>query len=115
MKRVVVKPRESYDEILDSQNLWNHNEAALNWTSCEKQPYWNEEGMVELSKKAEAEMMSATWELHNMAMEAVDLVVDDPILLKLFHINENLWPAMKKGWDRNKPDLLGRFDFSWDG
>jgi glutathionylspermidine synthase len=30
-----------------------------------------------------------------MCLEAVDKVVNDDILLKLFFINENLWPAIK--------------------
>jgi len=50
-----------------------------------------------------------------MSMEAVEKVVNDDILLKLFHIHENLWPAIRKGWQRKKGDLLGRFDFSWNG
>jgi glutathionylspermidine synthase len=39
--------------------------------------------------------MEATYQLHSMALEAVDRVVNDDKLLTLFNINENLWPIIK--------------------
>ena len=59
--------------------------------------------------------MEATFQLHNMCLEIVDKVVNDPQLLRLFNINSNLWPAIRKSWNEGQFDLLGRFDFSWDG
>jgi len=50
-----------------------------------------------------------------MSLEAVDRVVNDDTLLDLFHISENLRPAVKKSWQQQKPDFQGRFDFSWNG
>lgn len=46
-------------------------------------------------------MMEATFELHNMALEAVDEVVKDDKLMTLFNINENLWEAIRFSW-KNK-------------
>ena len=60
-------------------------------------------------------MLKATFELHNMALEAVQKVVDDDILLNLFNINKNLWPAIRYSWRNDKSDFQRRFDFSWDG
>ena len=69
-----------------------------------------------------------------MCLEAVDKVLKDPILLRLFNIPSDLWPAMRHSWglkpninaqgkeeyidDPNadkQRDFLGRFDWSWDG
>lgn len=59
--------------------------------------------------------MEATFELHNMALEAVDTIVKDDVLLSLFYINRDLWPAIRESWDKGKVDFQGRFDFAWDG
>jgi glutathionylspermidine synthase len=115
LKRVVITPRPDYDDILTKQKLWYYNEPALNWTSCEKDQYWPETGMAEISSKGEKELLEATYQLHSMCLELVELVVNDNNLLKLFHINENLWPAIKTSWANNRQDFLGRFDFAWDG
>lgn len=58
--------------------------------------------MAEISPKAEKDILEATWELHNMCLEAVDLVINDPSLLRLFNINENLWRPIKKHWVNNQ-------------
>jgi len=66
---------------------------------CETDSYWNEKGQAEISQKGEKEVLEASWVLHNMALEAVDKVVKDDNLLRLFNINEHLWPAVKKNWN----------------
>lgn len=50
-----------------------------------------------------------------MCLEAVEKVVNDDVLLKLFYINEDLWPAIRQSWKENQIDFIGRFDLSWDG
>ena len=39
--------------------------------------------------------MEATYQLHSMALEAVDRVVKNDILLQMFNINDDLWPIIK--------------------
>ena len=48
---------------------------ALEWSSCEGDAYWNEEGKVELSAQAEKELLETSFELYNLCLEAVDLIV----------------------------------------
>lgn len=115
LSRVVVTPRSGYDDTLLNQKLWYYNEPALNWTKCERDQYWPETGMAKISGKGEKEILEASWVLHNMCLELVEKVVNDDNLLKLFHVNENLWPAIKKSWSNNRQDFIGRFDLSWDG
>lgn len=50
-----------------------------------------------------------------MCLEVVEDVIDDDNMLKLFHISEDLWPAIRKSWKNGYADFLGRFDFAWDG
>ena len=54
--------------------------------------------MITLSQSAEKELLEATFQLHNMALSAVEIVVNDDKLLKLFGINKNLWPAIRYSW-----------------
>ncbi len=39
--------------------------------------------------------MEATYQLHSMALEAVDRVVKNDTLLQMFNINDDLWPIIK--------------------
>ena len=48
-----------------------------------------------------------------MALEAVDLVVNDDALLELFQIPQYFRKAVKTSWQHGQPDFQGRFDFSW--
>lgn len=76
------------------------DDPALQWGRCEADTYWNEEGMVILSQDGEDAILKASYEIHNMALEAVDLVVNDDALLDLFYINKDLWPAIRASWDK---------------
>ena len=49
--------------------------------------------------------MEASFEIHNMALEAVDKVVNDDTLLTLFFINRDLWPAIREDWKEGRRDL----------
>ena len=44
-----------------------------------------------------------------MSLEAVDKVVKDPKLLRLFRIPSDLWPAVRKSWGL-KPNINMRGD-----
>lgn len=48
-----------------------------------------------------------------MHLEAVDVVIKDPILMNMFNIPDNLWPAIQTSWAEKQPDFQGRFDFHW--
>ena len=59
-KRVVIKPRVNYQSRVESRGLTYHDEPSLSFSPCEELSYWNEEGAIELSDKAEKELMEAT-------------------------------------------------------
>lgn len=77
--------------------------------------YWTEEGALQISQRAEKELLEATYELHNMTLEAVDRVVKDDVMMELFEIPRDMWPAVRKSWEMKQSDMLGRMDFAWDG
>lgn len=112
-QRRLITPRPDRLQQLNKYNMYYGDDIALEWSGCENDVYWHEEGMASISSKAEAEILKAAFEVHNMALEAVDLVVNDPVLLYMFNIHPNLREAVKKSWKERQTDLQGRFDFSW--
>ena len=71
--RKSLKPDLPKREIrLSKYHMTYGDEAALEWSNCEYDAYWNEAGKMELSQNAEKTLMEATYSLHNMALEAVD-------------------------------------------
>lgn len=99
-KRVSITPTNNRLAHCEKFKLMYCDEPALQWGTCESDTYWNEEGMVLLSAKAENELLEASYELHSMALEAVDIVVNDDALLDLFYINKDLWPAIRHSWGK---------------
>jgi glutathionylspermidine synthase len=79
------------------------------------QTYWNDEAAYEFSLEAATTLRDASWELHHMCLEAVDLVVNSDELMDIFEIPMNLRPSIRESWRAHEPDLIGRFDFIWDG
>ena len=59
MKRVVLSPRIDLQSKVFSKITYG-DEDALWWSDCEYDRYWNEEGKVELSQKADKKLMEAT-------------------------------------------------------
>lgn len=111
----MIKPRPDYQAKLEKHKVFYGDENALQWGWCEFDTYWNEEGKVEISDSAEAQLMEASFTVHNMALEAVDKIVSDDVLLSLFYVSPDLWPAVRESWNKGKTDFQGRFDFAWDG
>lgn len=115
MRRVVIEPRKGWEEKVRIDGLTYWDLEGIKWIKdypCNT--YWNEEGCIIISAKAEKEVMEATFKLHNMCLEVVDRVVKDDVLLTLFEIPQSLWPAVKKSWAEKKTDFMGRFDLAYD-
>lgn len=62
-------------------SIYYHDEVAYEWSDCESDLYWGEEGAIQISQKAEKELLEATFQLHNMCLEVVEDVVNDDNLL----------------------------------
>lgn len=115
MTRVPQTPTSNKYTRLSRLGVHYGDDESIQWSRCEWDEYWNEAGKIDLSSKAEAEIMEASFELHNMALEAIDKIVDDDTLLTLFYVNSDYWPAIRKSWKEGKKDFQGRFDLAYDG
>lgn len=115
MQRVQINPRPDKEQKLQKYKIFYGDEKALEWSKCESDVYWGENSRIEMSADAEKMLMEASFELHNMGLEAIDKIVNDDTLLTLFYVNRDLWPAIRESWKKRKNDFQGRFDFAFDG
>ena len=53
MERVVVEPRSNYESKLENLGLMYHDEPTIEWSICDEDRYWNEEGMIRIKGRAE--------------------------------------------------------------
>ena len=60
-KRVVIEPRPNYESELESFGLMYHDEPTIEWSICDEDRYWNEEGMMEIHSDKEKQIMEATF------------------------------------------------------
>ncbi|OQR86432.1 hypothetical protein ACHHYP_10555 [Achlya hypogyna] len=118
LKRVRQTNRLSLD-TLEANGVRHAKLGGISWIEANgdhyQQPYWNDEAAYRMSTADAIALRNATYELHAMCLEAVALVVQSDALLDVFEIPVNLRSAVRASWKRRDPDLLGRFDFSWDG
>ncbi|KAG9407904.1 hypothetical protein AC1031_021142 [Aphanomyces cochlioides] len=80
-----------------------------------QQSYWNDEAAYDVQSADAKTLRDATFNLHAMCLKAVDMVANSEDLMDIFEIPLNLRGAVKESWARREKDLLGRFDFIWDG
>jgi len=67
---------------------------------CDADLYWSESGQAVISQEAEALVLETAFEVYNMHLEAVDVAINDPILLKLFNVPDDLIPAVQTSWQQ---------------
>ena len=79
------------------------------------EPYWCEDAYYEFTLRQIDELEDASNELHKMALEAVQKVVDSDALLTQFGLPEASWAFIKASWHNKEPSLYGRFDLAYDG
>ena len=63
-----MKPRKDFAQKVESLKLTFHDEPTIEWSYCESDAYWNEEGAAVISSKAEIEIIEATYQLHSMCL-----------------------------------------------
>lgn len=107
MKRVSITSRPDWQEKAVEYGFYFH--------TMYDEPYWSEDHYYEFTEKEIDELESSTNELHQMSLEAVDLVVNNEALLKKFRIPENVWDFVTESWNKKEPSLYGRFDYAYDG
>ena len=86
LKRVPQTQRLSL-QALEASGVRHGGLEGTLWKDGDKyyqQTYWNDEAAYELSFDAALKLRNATYELHSMCLEAVDLIVGKVTLIALF-------------------------------
>ena len=107
MKRVTISPRANWQKIVESQGLNYHTDEFGH-------PYWDESVYYQFSMKQIEELESATNNLHNMCLVAVQHIIDN----KRYHelqIPDMAIPLIEHSWNNETAAVYGRFDFRYDG
>lgn len=105
MRRVLIKPRENWQQRVEMVGLLYH---SLDNT------YWNESAYYEFELTQIDLLESATNTLHKMCLDAVQYVIDNN-LFKRLAISDRFAEAIKQSWETEPPSVYGRFDFAYDG
>lgn len=107
MKRIPITARPDWQEKAVEYGFYFH--------TMYDEPYWSEDHYYAFTGREIDELEDATNELHQMSLEAVELVINNEALLKKFRIPENVWDFVATSWKDKDPSLYGRFDFAYDG
>jgi len=100
------RPRENWQERVERVGLLYRTTPAGK--------YWDESAYYELSTR-EIEMLErATVDVHAMALEAAQHVIDRKRYDDL-KIPKHAVPLIERSWRDEPPSIYGRFDFSFDG
>jgi glutathionylspermidine synthase len=110
MRRVPIAPRADWREKVENLGLLFHTTPDGGAGA----PYWWEDAYYELTPAEVEALESATNELHQMCLDAVQHVIDRRRYAELA-IPEAAIPAIEWAWEAEPPSIYGRFDFAFDG
>ena len=51
--RVLITPRDDFRAQLDKYKIYYYDETGFQWSMCEEETYWNEEGKADISANSE--------------------------------------------------------------
>ena len=105
MERIVSKPRENWQGIVEARGLKWHTGQT---------PYWSEEAYYSFTTEQIETIERATNELHERCLEAVQHIMDEKRYAEL-RIPEHAIPLIVKSWNDEPPSVYGRFDLAYDG
>lgn len=91
-------------------------EYGFHFHTMHGEPYWDETAYYQFTlQQIECDLEAPTEELHQMCLEVVEQVVDNPQRLRQFRIPEIHWEEVRDSWKRRDPSLYSRLDFAYDG
>lgn len=104
MKRIKIKPRNNWQKEVEKLGFGFHSTNI---------PYWDESAYYEFDMSEIEKIETATVELWDMCLEAVQFVIDTKQYSK-FGIPEFLVPHIEKSWNEDSPAIYGRFDLAYN-
>ena len=102
MKRNNIKKRENWTEKVEKLGFNFHTIEGT---------YWDESAYYSFSEQEVEKIETATSELWEMCLKAVDYVIEKNLFSK-FHIPQWFVPHIIRSWEEDDPAIYGRFDFA---
>lgn len=108
MRRITVRPRENWREIVERQGLLFHT------LEDGETPYWDESAYYLLTRNEVDALERATYELDRMCLAAVEHVLEHNLLAQ-FGVSPRWHEWLCDSWERDERTIVGRFDLVYDG
>lgn len=89
-------------------------EYGMAYHTIDGDVYWDETAYYSFSSAEIDELESATAELQELCISAVEHVITNK-LYDTLQIPRCAIPLIERSWDDDKPSILGRFDVAYDG
>lgn len=106
MRRVSSFPRLNWREDVEQLGFTYH--------TIDGDLYWDEAGWYEFSLAQIEELEAATNTLHELSLQAVQVVIDENRFDE-FLIPRQFQHWIRESWNNDEPSIYGRFDLAWDG
>ena len=106
MQRLATEPRPNWKQIVEAEGLVWHTDEV---------PYWSEDRYYAFEDPEAEVIEAATAELVARCYDAVDYAVAKPERLANLGIPEEHHALVRGSWQRQDPDLMGRFDLAYCG
>ncbi|MDB5125328.1 MAG: glutathionylspermidine synthase family protein [Mucilaginibacter sp.] len=105
MKRESITPRNNWQQTVEGLGFGFHTADV---------PYWDESAYYTFTLPEIERIESATAELWDMCLQAVQYVIDKN-LFRQFKIPDFIVPLIIETWNNDAPAIYGRFDLWYDG
>ncbi len=106
MRRVTAPPRLNWRRDVE--------ELGFTYHTIDGDVYWDEAGWYEFTLAEIEEIEAATNTLHEMCLQAVQVVLDEDRFDE-FRIPPRFREWIRASWDNDEPTVYGRFDLAYDG
>lgn len=108
MRRIATMARANWRERAE--------EAGFAFHTLDGSPYWDETAYYAFTlRQIEDDIEAPTEELHAMALDLLDEIVDNEERLRQLAIPEAFWDLIARSWRERQPHLYGRMDLAYDG
>jgi glutathionylspermidine synthase len=107
VKRVNLRPRNGWQQTVESQGLLFH-------THEDGSPYWMEDTAYQFTSAEVENLEKTTNDLQSLCIEAVQHLIDTR-RYRDFAIPDFMIPVIEASWERDEVAIYGRFDLVYDG
>lgn len=105
MQRILKTPRPDWQNRVEDLGFSFHTLEGI---------YWDESAYYKIDYYQVETLETATVELYDMCLEAVQHVIDNKLYDKL-GIPKQFVSYIEQSWNDDHPSVYGRFDFAYDG